>query len=170
MLARHTLEREYPEQVNPKPLAPLQPQLLGMLLEAAARFSKLVTHWLRVGYVQSNFNSDNCLVGGRTMDYGPFGFVERFVGKSRPSRARTHTATQREMHTHALAHSLTRSLTPLTPLTPLTHSTLSTHSTHISLKCPHLSPFQFPFVFHDSSSGTIPTGACGSARETTSPL
>lgn len=78
MLARHTLEREYPEQVNPKPLAPLQPQLLGMLLEAAARFSKLVTHWLRVGYVQSNFNSDNCLVGGRTMDYGPFGFVERY--------------------------------------------------------------------------------------------
>ena len=23
--------------------------------------------------------SDNCLVAGRTMDYGPFGFIERFV-------------------------------------------------------------------------------------------
>ncbi len=33
---------------------------------------------VRVGYVQSNFNADNCLVGGRTMDYGPFGFVERY--------------------------------------------------------------------------------------------
>jgi uncharacterized protein YdiU (UPF0061 family) len=23
-------------------------------------------------------NSDNCLLGGRTMDYGPFGFVEEY--------------------------------------------------------------------------------------------
>jgi uncharacterized protein YdiU (UPF0061 family) len=34
--------------------------------------------WLRVGYVQGNFNSDNCLVAGRTMDYGPFGFLEKY--------------------------------------------------------------------------------------------
>ena len=31
---------------------------------------------MRVGYVQGNMNSDNCLLSGRTMDYGPFGFVE----------------------------------------------------------------------------------------------
>jgi uncharacterized protein YdiU (UPF0061 family) len=29
-------------------------------------------------YTQSNFNSDNCLVGGATVDYGPFGFVEKY--------------------------------------------------------------------------------------------
>ena len=28
--------------------------------------------------MQSNFNSDNCLVSGRTFDYGPFGFIERY--------------------------------------------------------------------------------------------
>ena len=38
----------------------------------------MVSGWLRVGFVQSNFNSDNCLAGGRTMDYGPFGFMGRF--------------------------------------------------------------------------------------------
>ena len=32
----------------------------------------------RVGYVQSNFNSDNCLMGGTTLDYGPFGFLEKY--------------------------------------------------------------------------------------------
>ena len=32
-------------------------------------------------YVQSNFNSDNCLVGGSTLDYGPFGFMERYDPK-----------------------------------------------------------------------------------------
>ena len=33
---------------------------------------------LRVGFCQGNFNSDNCLVGGRTMDYGPFGWIDRY--------------------------------------------------------------------------------------------
>eukprot|EP00051_Salpingoeca_urceolata_P004511 m.65518 g.65518 ORF g.65518 m.65518 type:complete len:370 (+) comp13670_c0_seq3:229-1338(+) len=32
----------------------------------------------QVGFGQGNFNSDNCLVAGRTMDYGPFGFMERY--------------------------------------------------------------------------------------------
>jgi uncharacterized protein YdiU (UPF0061 family) len=49
-----------------------------MLDAAADKFVALGTHWLRVGFVQGNFNSDNCLVGGRTMDYGPFGFMERY--------------------------------------------------------------------------------------------
>ena len=43
--------------------------------------SWLALHWKRVGYVQSNFNSDNCLVGGATLDYGPFGFMERYDPK-----------------------------------------------------------------------------------------
>lgn len=40
--------------------------------------AKLVTEWLRVGYVQGNMNSDNCLIGGRTLDYGPYGFLEKY--------------------------------------------------------------------------------------------
>ena len=49
-----------------------------MLQAASRRFATLTADWVRVGYCQGNFNSDNCLVGGRTMDYGPFGFVEKF--------------------------------------------------------------------------------------------
>jgi uncharacterized protein YdiU (UPF0061 family) len=37
-----------------------------------------VANWLRVGYCQGNFNSDNCAAGGFTLDYGPFGFCELF--------------------------------------------------------------------------------------------
>ena len=33
---------------------------------------------MRVGYAQSNFNADNCLVSGRTVDFGPFGFIEKY--------------------------------------------------------------------------------------------
>ena len=81
LLARHALAREYPHlapgEGDASPGA-LQGAVLGMLREAGARLAALATHWLRVGYVQSNFNSDNCLVGGVTMDYGPFGFMERY--------------------------------------------------------------------------------------------
>lgn len=41
--------------------------------------SRMVANWVRVGFVQGNFNADNCLVGGRTMDYGPFGFLDVYV-------------------------------------------------------------------------------------------
>ena len=35
-------------------------------------------------FCQGNFNSDNCLAGGRTLDYGPFGFVENFNPRFQP--------------------------------------------------------------------------------------
>ena len=76
-LARHALEREYPA-FAPAPGAPLGPAILGMLGAASRRFAALASEWIRVGYVQSNFNGDNCLVGGATLDYGPFGFLERY--------------------------------------------------------------------------------------------
>jgi uncharacterized protein YdiU (UPF0061 family) len=86
LLARHALAREYPHLLppgssdgsGPMPAATLQPALLAMLREASTRLATLAAHWLRVGYVQSNFNADNCLVGGVTMDYGPFGFMEPY--------------------------------------------------------------------------------------------
>ena len=46
--------------------------------EIAERQAALVAEWLRVGYCQGNMNSDNSLLSGLTMDYGPFGFVERY--------------------------------------------------------------------------------------------
>jgi hypothetical protein len=38
------------------------------------RLAGMIAEWIRVGFCQGNFNADNCLVGGRTMDYGPFGW------------------------------------------------------------------------------------------------
>jgi uncharacterized protein YdiU (UPF0061 family) len=52
--------------------------LVDMLREFAKRQAFLVTQWGRVGYVQGNMNSDNCLLAGLTMDYGPFGFMEQY--------------------------------------------------------------------------------------------
>lgn len=49
-----------------------------LLEKSADAISSMVAGWVRVGFVQGNFNADNCLVGGKTMDYGPFGFVEEY--------------------------------------------------------------------------------------------
>eukprot|EP00931_Biecheleriopsis_adriatica_P087372 TRINITY_DN61859_c0_g1_i1.p1 TRINITY_DN61859_c0_g1~~TRINITY_DN61859_c0_g1_i1.p1 ORF type:complete len:437 (+),score=92.31 TRINITY_DN61859_c0_g1_i1:96-1313(+) len=78
-LARHALFRDYPHLAEPG--LPLQMQVLNMADEVAKRFANLSAEWIRVGYVQSNFNSDNCLVSGLTLDYGPFGFVEKYDPK-----------------------------------------------------------------------------------------
>jgi uncharacterized protein YdiU (UPF0061 family) len=49
-----------------------------MLVAVGERLAQLVAGWLRVGFCQGNFNADNCLVGGRTMDYGPFGWMDQY--------------------------------------------------------------------------------------------
>mmetsp|Transcript_11036 Transcript_11036/g.22520 ORF Transcript_11036/g.22520 Transcript_11036/m.22520 type:complete len:746 (+) Transcript_11036:96-2333(+) len=49
---------------------------------SAEAMSAVVADWIRVGFVQGNFNGDNCLVSGRTVDYGPFGFVEQYDPKA----------------------------------------------------------------------------------------
>lgn len=74
-ILEHALFREYPEvEVG----LPLQERAIAMLEAAADRLSALVAGWLRVGFCQGNFNADNCLIGGRTMDYGPFGFIDKY--------------------------------------------------------------------------------------------
>ena len=43
-----------------------------------------MANWIRVGYCQGNFNSDNCAAGGFTLDYGPFGFCDVFNPQYQP--------------------------------------------------------------------------------------
>mmetsp|Transcript_8692 Transcript_8692/g.13575 ORF Transcript_8692/g.13575 Transcript_8692/m.13575 type:complete len:688 (+) Transcript_8692:108-2171(+) len=49
-----------------------------LLEQSAEKLGTMVAGWLRVGFAQGNFNADNCLIAGRTMDYGPFGFMEEY--------------------------------------------------------------------------------------------
>ena len=72
----HVVDREYADVIDPG----LSTDDKAVMLAQAFRnrLIALVTHWMRVGYCQGNFNSDNCAVGGFTLDYGPFGFCEVF--------------------------------------------------------------------------------------------
>lgn len=76
MIVEHLISREYRHEVDPS--AEFQVQLIDLAEAFRDRLTSLVVHWIRVGYCQGNFNSDNCAAGGFTLDYGPFGFCELF--------------------------------------------------------------------------------------------
>lgn len=81
-LLSHAIEREYADDVDPR--ASLEDQLIDFARAFRDRLASLVADWIRVGYCQGNFNSDNCAVGGFTLDYGPFGFCDVFDPEYQP--------------------------------------------------------------------------------------
>ena len=72
----HLIDREY-AQVIDRTLG-LSDKVVSLAQAFRSRLTSLVANWIRVGYCQGNFNSDNCAAGGFTLDYGPFGFIEVF--------------------------------------------------------------------------------------------
>jgi len=50
----------------------------ALLEHAMMGIATMTSDWIRVGFSQGNFNADNCLVAGRTMDYGPFGWMDEY--------------------------------------------------------------------------------------------
>jgi len=75
-MVRYIIAREYSEEIDTD--QPFAEQIVQLANAFGKRLSALVADWIRVGYCQGNFNSDNCAVGGFTLDYGPFGFVDAF--------------------------------------------------------------------------------------------
>jgi uncharacterized protein YdiU (UPF0061 family) len=82
MIVAHLIAREYHGDIDQR-LA-FADQLVELARHFRQRLTSLVANWLRVGYCQGNFNSDNCAAGGFTLDYGPFGFCEMFDPRFQP--------------------------------------------------------------------------------------
>jgi len=72
----HLIDREYADVIDKQLTTAEKVPLLAR--EFRSRLTSLVANWIRVGYCQGNFNSDNCAAGGFTLDYGPFGFCDVF--------------------------------------------------------------------------------------------
>ncbi|MGK0272913.1 MAG: hypothetical protein ACI88H_003589, partial [Cocleimonas sp.] len=72
----HLIDREYADVIDQQLNTDEKVVLLAR--EFRSRLTSLIANWIRVGYCQGNFNSDNCAAGGFTLDYGPYGFCELF--------------------------------------------------------------------------------------------
>jgi len=77
----HACKREYKKEAYDPYIESndLESAATVLLELAATKIATMVTGWVRVGFAQGNFNADNCLVGGKTMDYGPFGWMEEYT-------------------------------------------------------------------------------------------
>lgn len=82
MIVQHLIARNYKEDIDSS--LPFAEQVVNLAALFQERLTKLVASWMRVGYCQGNFNSDNCAAGGYTLDYGPFGFCELFDPRFQP--------------------------------------------------------------------------------------
>jgi uncharacterized protein YdiU (UPF0061 family) len=82
MIVAHLIERNYRPEIDPS--MEFSNQVVELAGLFRTRLIALVSHWMRVGFCQGNFNSDNCAAGGYTLDYGPFGFCELFDPRFQP--------------------------------------------------------------------------------------
>ena len=78
----YLIDREYADVIDNKLSTAEKVVLLARAFRS--RLTSLVANWIRVGYCQGNFNSDNCAAGGFTLDYGPFGFCDEFNPQYQP--------------------------------------------------------------------------------------
>lgn len=105
----HLIDREYGDVID-QTLATAEKVVL-LARAFRSRLTLLVANWIRVGYCQGNFNSDNCAAGGFTLDYGPFGFVDVFDPRYQPWTGGGHhfsflnqpMAAERNFHTFCSA-------------------------------------------------------------------
>ena len=82
MIVFHLIDREYADVIDQK-LTNAE-KVIALAQAFRDRLTSLVANWIRVGYCQGNFNSDNCAAGGFTLDYGPFGFCDEFNSQYQP--------------------------------------------------------------------------------------
>lgn len=68
-LLRHVIETFFPDHPTDAPT---------LLRLAVQRTARLLAHWQTVGFCHGVMNTDNMSILGLTLDYGPFGFMERF--------------------------------------------------------------------------------------------
>mgnify|MGYP002700284249 FL=1 len=72
----HLIDREYTDVIDQQ--LSLAEKVVVLAREFQNRLTSLIANWIRIGFCQGNFNSDNCAAGGFTLDYGPFGFCDVF--------------------------------------------------------------------------------------------
>lgn len=70
--AQHCLENYYPDCLN------AESPILAMAKQVIDRTAYMIAGWQLVGFAHGVMNTDNLNITGSTLDFGPYGFMERF--------------------------------------------------------------------------------------------
>lgn len=76
VLADHVIQRHYPDAAD------AERPYLALLEGVIARQAELIAQWQQLGFIHGVMNTDNMLVSGETVDYGPCAFMDRFDPKT----------------------------------------------------------------------------------------
>jgi uncharacterized protein YdiU (UPF0061 family) len=71
-LADHVIARHYPESA--KAARPY----VALLQSVIAKQAELIAQWQQLGFIHGVMNTDNMLVSGETIDYGPCAFMDEY--------------------------------------------------------------------------------------------
>ncbi len=63
---------------------------LHFFCEVTRRTFKMVTDWMRVGFIHAVMNTDNMSILGETIDYGPFSFLDEYTPGWTPNTSDQH--------------------------------------------------------------------------------
>lgn len=79
-LADHAISRHLPDFDTPghEFAAPGPRRYAAFFAEVVRRQAELVAAWTRLGFVHGVLNTDNTLISGATIDFGPCAFMERY--------------------------------------------------------------------------------------------
>ena len=72
LLADHVIERHYPGARSS------ENRVLALLEGVIARQAQLIAQWQLLGFIHGVMNTDNMLICGETIDYGPCAFMDQF--------------------------------------------------------------------------------------------
>ncbi|SEA79288.1 protein adenylyltransferase SelO [Alkalimonas amylolytica] len=71
-LADYVIDRHYPDcQQRENPY-------LALLGQVVSKQARLITHWMRLGFIHGVMNTDNTSISGETIDYGPCAFIDQY--------------------------------------------------------------------------------------------
>jgi|TARA_B110000908_G_C10244747_1_gene448156 uncharacterized protein YdiU (UPF0061 family) len=68
ILTAYAIERHYPDAKGP----------MDLLRAVCASQAALIPEWMSVGFIHGVMNTDNCAIGGETIDYGPCAFMDAY--------------------------------------------------------------------------------------------
>lgn len=107
-LADHTLNRHFPDADG----------IPAMLAQMAQRQAELIAQWISLGFIHGVMNTDNMLISGETIDYGPCAMMDEYhpatVFSSIDQQGRYAYANQPQIAIWNIAQFAT-SLVPLMP-------------------------------------------------------
>lgn len=72
-LSWHCIERHYPEA------AKAENPILSFLYAVIASQAELIAKWQSLGFIHGVMNTDNMLICGETIDYGPCAFLDTYI-------------------------------------------------------------------------------------------